>query len=96
MIVVAWLAIGALIGLLGSRLLRLRFPGGTWGTIAAGMTGAFLGGGLARLLSDRGLAGFDAVSLLVAALGALVLLTAVRTADYSEPSHGEHTQGWGQ
>jgi uncharacterized membrane protein YeaQ/YmgE (transglycosylase-associated protein family) len=85
MIVVSWVVLGGLIGLLANRLLRLSFPGGRLGMIAAGATGAFLGGALARLLADRGIGGFDATSLLVAALGAVVLLSAIRTADYAEP-----------
>jgi uncharacterized membrane protein YeaQ/YmgE (transglycosylase-associated protein family) len=85
MIVLSWVVLGGLIGLLANRLLRLSFPGGRLGMIAAGATGAFLGGALARLLADRGIGGFDATSLLVAALWAVVLLTAIRTADYVEP-----------
>jgi uncharacterized membrane protein YeaQ/YmgE (transglycosylase-associated protein family) len=85
MIVVSWVVLGGLIGLLANRLLRMSLPGGRLGTIAAGATGAFLGGGLARLLADRGMASFDTTSLLVAALGAVVLLSAIRTADYAEP-----------
>jgi uncharacterized membrane protein YeaQ/YmgE (transglycosylase-associated protein family) len=85
MIVVSWVVLGGLIGLLANRLLRVSFPGGTLGMIAAGATGAFLGGALARLLAHRGIAGFDTTSLLVAALGAVVLLSAIRTADYAEP-----------
>jgi uncharacterized membrane protein YeaQ/YmgE (transglycosylase-associated protein family) len=85
MIVVGWVVIGGLIGLIADRVLRVTFPGGTLGTVAAGATGAFLGGGLARLLAHRGIAGFDTTSLLVAAIGAIVLLSAVRTADDAEP-----------
>jgi uncharacterized membrane protein YeaQ/YmgE (transglycosylase-associated protein family) len=84
MIVVSWVVLGALIGLLANRLLRPSFPGGRLGMMAAGATGAFLGGALARLLADRGIDGFDATSLLVAAVGAVVLLSAIRTADYAE------------
>jgi uncharacterized membrane protein YeaQ/YmgE (transglycosylase-associated protein family) len=85
MIVLSWIVLGALIGLVADRLMRVSFPGGTVGTIAGGATGAFLGGGLARLLADRGAAGFDGTSLLIAAIGAIVLLSAVRTADHTEP-----------
>jgi uncharacterized membrane protein YeaQ/YmgE (transglycosylase-associated protein family) len=85
MIVVGWVVIGGLIGLIADRVLRVTFPGGTLGTVAAGATGAFLGGGLARLLADRGIDGFDTTSLVVAAIGAIVLLSAVRTADHAEP-----------
>lgn len=85
MIVLGWLVLGGIIGLFASRVLRVRFPGGTLGTIAAGATGGFLGGALARVLADRGIAGFDATSLLIAAIGAVVFVSAVRSADSSEP-----------
>jgi uncharacterized membrane protein YeaQ/YmgE (transglycosylase-associated protein family) len=85
MIVVGWVVIGGVIGLIAYRVLRVTFPGGSLGTVAAGATGAFLGGGLTRLLADRGLAGLDTTSLVVAAIGAIVLLSAVRTADHAEP-----------
>jgi uncharacterized membrane protein YeaQ/YmgE (transglycosylase-associated protein family) len=85
MIVLSWIVLGGLVGLLADRLLRVSFPGGSVGTIAAGATGAFLGGGLARLLADRGIGGFDGTSLLIAAIGAIVLLSAIRTADHTEP-----------
>ena len=83
--VVGWVVLGGLIGLLANRLLRMSFPGGRLGMTAAGATGAFLGGALARLLAGGGMAGFDTTSLLIAALGAVVLLSAIRTADYAEP-----------
>jgi uncharacterized membrane protein YeaQ/YmgE (transglycosylase-associated protein family) len=85
MIVLSWIVLGGLVGLLADRLLRVSFPGGSVGTIAAGATGAFLGGGLARLLADRGIGGFDGTSQLIAAIGAIVLLSAIRTADHTEP-----------
>jgi uncharacterized membrane protein YeaQ/YmgE (transglycosylase-associated protein family) len=85
MIVVSWVVLRGLIGLLANRLLRTGFPGGRLGTIAAGATGAFLGGALARLLAGGGMASFDTTSLLIAAVGAVVLLSAIRTADYAEP-----------
>ena len=85
MIVAGWIVIGSLIGLIADRLLRASFPGGVLGTMVGGATGAVLGGGLARLLSHRGIAGFDTTSLVVAAIGAIVLLSAVRTADHAEP-----------
>jgi uncharacterized membrane protein YeaQ/YmgE (transglycosylase-associated protein family) len=74
-----------MIGLFANRVLGVRFPGGKLGTIAAGATGGFLGGALARVLADRGTAGFDATSLLIAAIGAVVFVSAVRSADSTEP-----------
>ena len=83
--VVSWIVLGTIIGLLVNWLLPGRFPGGVLGTIAGGMGGAFLGGGIFTLATDKGVAGFDPLSLLIAFIGAAVLLTIVHWAGYAEP-----------
>lgn len=83
--IISWVVLGTIIGLLVNWLVPGRFPGGLIGTIVAGMAGAFLGGALFSLIADRGVTGFDAVSLLVAFAGAALLLTVVRKAGYAQP-----------
>ena len=78
--IISWMVLGTLIGFLVNWLVPGRFPGGLIGTIVGGTAGAFLGGALFSLLADRGVTGFDAVSLLVAFVGAALLLTLVRVA----------------
>ena len=56
------------------------------GTIVGGTAGAFLGGAVFSLAADRGVAGFDALSLLIAFFGAALLLTLVRKAGHAGPS----------
>ncbi len=85
MSVISWLLLGISIGLLVNWLVPGRFPGGLIGTIVGGMAGAFLGGALFSLVGGRGVTGFDAVSVLVALLGAALLLTLLRKAGYAEP-----------
>jgi len=50
-----------------------------------GIAGAFLGGALFSLIADRGVTGLDPVSLLLAFVGAALLLTIVRKAGYAQP-----------
>ncbi len=83
--IISWVVLGTVIGLLVNWLVAGRFPGGLIGTIVGGMAGAFLGGALLALVADRGVTGFDAVSLLVAFAGAALLLTIVRKAGYAQP-----------
>ena len=85
MSVISWLLLGMSIGLLVNWLVPGRFPGGLIGTIVGGMAGAFLGGALFSLVGSRGVTGFDALSVLVALLGAALLLTLLRKAGYAEP-----------
>jgi uncharacterized membrane protein YeaQ/YmgE (transglycosylase-associated protein family) len=83
--IVSWIVLGAIVGILANWLLPGRFPGGLAGTIAGGMAGAFLGGATFSLVADRGVAGLDGVSLLIALAGAGMLLLLVRRADQAQP-----------
>ncbi len=82
MSIVSWILLGTIVGVLVNWLLPGRFPGGLIGTIVGGILGAFLGGALFSLLANRGVAGFDAISVLIACAGAAVLLTVLRLAGY--------------
>ena len=81
----SWIVLGAIMGFLVNWLVPGKFPGGVLGTVAGGMAGAFLGGAAFSLIANRGVAGFDVVSLLIAFIGAALLLTIVRKAGYAHP-----------
>ena len=83
--IISWIVLGTIVGLLANWLVPGRFPGGLVGAIVGGTAGAFLGGAVFSLVAERGVAGFDLVSLLIALLGAALLLTAVRSAGYAQP-----------
>ena len=89
MSIVGWILIGAAAGLLANRLVPGRFPGGVLGTLFGGMAGAFIGGGVFSLIADRGVSGLDLISVLIAFIGAVLLLTAIRKAEYAEPRPNE-------
>lgn len=69
-------------GLCAGALARFLAPGpdemGCFATVLVGVLGAVIGGFLASLLGFGGFRGFDVYSLIVATLGAVVLLLVVR------------------
>ena len=83
--IISWILLGTIMGFLANWLIPGKFPGGGLGTIAGGAAGSFLGGAVFSLIANRGVAGFDVVSLLIAFVGAALLLTVVRKAGYAQP-----------
>ena len=73
-----------LIGLAAGALARAFLPGtprlAWYLALGAGLLGAVLGGTLATALGFGGFAGFDVRALVVATLGAVLVLLLVRTA----------------
>jgi uncharacterized membrane protein YeaQ/YmgE (transglycosylase-associated protein family) len=76
MSLLAWVFVGIVAGMLARWITRAERRG-CLGTIAIGVLGAFIGGGLYRLLRGDDadvFEGIDLVSILVATLGAVALL----------------------
>jgi uncharacterized membrane protein YeaQ/YmgE (transglycosylase-associated protein family) len=75
---ISWIAMGLLAG----ALARFLMPGddsmGCFWTLITGIVGAFVGGFIATLLGFGGFRAFDLYSLIVATLGAVVLLMVAR------------------
>jgi uncharacterized membrane protein YeaQ/YmgE (transglycosylase-associated protein family) len=80
MAIVSWLVLGAVVGLLASRV--QPFPGGVAGGVAGGVVGAFIGGAIFTLIAGRGAATVDVLGLAVALVGAALLLVLARKAAY--------------
>lgn len=74
----AWIIIGAVAGWLASMVMRTNREQGLLMDIIVGIIGAFLGGLLFNLFGASGVTGFNIWSLLVAFIGAVVLLAIVR------------------
>jgi uncharacterized membrane protein YeaQ/YmgE (transglycosylase-associated protein family) len=74
--IIAWIVIGAIDGALGKLIMPGRDPGGIIVTILIGMAGAIVGGFIVQGL--LGLGGGFIWSILVATLGAIVLLAVYR------------------
>lgn len=69
----AWIVVGLLAGFLARWIVRDDKTGCLY-TIAVGVLGAFIGGALMHAAGKRGINDFDLRSILVAALGAVLLL----------------------
>ena len=65
--IVGWIILGALAGWIASKIMGKD-------NIVVGIIGAFVGGFLISFLGGQGLTGFNLWSLIVAVIGAVVLL----------------------
>lgn len=73
--IISWILVGLIAGLLAKWLMPGSGPGGFIITILIGMAGASIGGFIVRLLGGAGATGFNVWSILVATLGAIILLS---------------------
>jgi uncharacterized membrane protein YeaQ/YmgE (transglycosylase-associated protein family) len=74
----SWIVMGLVAGAVARFLLPGKDSGGCFSTILIGVAGALLGGVLATYLDFGGISGFDPRSLVVATLGAILLLILMR------------------
>ncbi len=71
---ISWIVIGLIAGLLARWITPGPDPGGIIVTVLVGMAGASVGGFLVRILGGAGATGLNIWSILVATIGALLLL----------------------
>jgi len=76
--IISWIVVGLIAGILGKLIMPGRDPGGFLLTIVIGMIGAIVGGFVIQLLGGAGVTGFNIWSILVATLGAVILLALYR------------------
>jgi uncharacterized membrane protein YeaQ/YmgE (transglycosylase-associated protein family) len=76
--IISWIVVGLIAGVLAKFLLPGADPGGLIVTTIIGMAGAVVGGILIGILGGAGATGFNAWSVLVATLGAMILLFVYR------------------
>jgi len=74
--IIIWVIFGALVGWVASMV--MGSGGGLVWDVIVGIIGAVLGGWLMSFLGESGVTGFNLYSLLVALLGAVVLIAIVR------------------
>ena len=72
--IIVWIVFGALAGWIASIIMKRDAQMGAAANIVVGIIGAFIGGFLMNTLGAAGVTGFNIYSLLVAILGAVVLL----------------------
>lgn len=78
MSIIAWIILGGLAGWIASLLTNTDEQMGILANIVVGIIGALLGGFLVGLLGSSGVTGFNLWSLIVAVLGAFVLLMIIK------------------
>ena len=76
--ILAWIVLGLIAGVLAKIAMPGPDPGGILLTIVIGIVGASIGGFIVRLLGGSGVTGFNLSSILVATLGAIILLAIYR------------------
>lgn len=73
-----WLVVGLIVGSLAKFIMPGRDPGGIVVTALLGVAGAFVSGAIASALGIGSFTGFDVGSIVIATLGAILLLFAYR------------------
>jgi len=72
--ILTWILVGLVAGIIAKFIMPGRDPGGIIVTILIGIAGGMLGGFIASQLNLGTMTGFDIRSLVIAVLGALLLL----------------------
>lgn len=72
--ILAWLVLGALAGWIASLVMKTDAQQGMVANIVVGIIGAMIGGFVFRLMGSSSVNGFNLYSLLVATVGAIILL----------------------
>ncbi len=75
---ISWVVVGLIAGLLAKWVMPGPDPGGIIVTALIGMAGASVGGFVVGILGGSGATGFNIWSVLVATLGAVILLSIYR------------------
>lgn len=76
--IVLWILFGALAGWIASVIMKTDAKMGAFANIVVGIIGAFLGGFLVQNMLGASVEGFNIISLLVAILGAILLIAIVK------------------
>ena len=76
--ILTWIIVGLIAGALGKLIMPGDDPGGIIVTIILGIVGAFVGGFVFSLFGGSGVTGFNLGSILVATVGAIILLAIYR------------------
>ena len=78
MSIITWIILGALAGWLASLIMKTNKEQGCLMDIVVGIVGAFIGGFVMSFFGGGGVSGFNIPSILVAVIGAVILLAIVR------------------
>ena len=76
--ILSWIVPGLIVGVIAKFIMPGRDPGGIIITILIGIAGAFIGGFIGSFLGFGTVTGFNAVSIMLAIGGAVLLLILYR------------------
>lgn len=72
--ILAWIVFGLIAGAIAKLIMPGEQGGGWIVTIILGIVGAFVGGWIGSMIAGVGISGFDITSMIVAVVGALIVL----------------------
>ena len=78
MSIIAWIVLGALAGWIASLIMGTNSQQGCLTDIIVGIVGAFIGGFVMNFFGGGGVTGFNIPSIIVAVIGAVILLAVVK------------------
>ena len=76
--ILSWIVLGLIVGLLAKWIMPGKDPGGIIITILLGIAGAIVGGAIASFIGMGSVTGFNLGSIIIALLGAILLLVIYR------------------
>lgn len=76
--ILSWIVLGLIAGVIAKLIMPGKDPGGIIITILIGIAGAFLGGAIASFIGIGTFTGFSLGSIVIAILGAILLLIIYR------------------
>lgn len=76
--ILAWIVFGALAGWVASMIMKTDAQQGAIGNIVVGVLGAIIGGFVFNMFGGAGVTGFNVYSIVVAVIGAVVLIWLVK------------------
>lgn len=76
--IILWIIFGALAGWIASLIMKTDAQQGAIANIVVGIVGAFIGGFVFNLFGDNDVTGFNIYSLVVAVVGAVILLAIMK------------------
>lgn len=76
--IISWIILGGIAGWIASMMAKTNESMGIFANIIVGIVGALIGGFIFGLFGEGGVSGFNLYSLLVAVIGAFVLLTIIK------------------
>lgn len=83
--IITWIILGGIAGWIASMFAKTNESMGIFANIVVGVVGALLGGFVFSLFGGEGVTGFNLYSLLVAIVGAFILLSLIKM--FRRPSH---------